>query len=303
MRDRLNSGTKEQLGSMQTTSELKRNLSAPKVILSGLLNGLAGVCLCVTLGVLLMLMLFVVTRAIPRFNWDLITQLPPPPGYEEGGVANALLGTLIIVTLATLITVPVGLLAAIYLAEFSQLDHNQPLANGIRFATQVLSGLPSIMAGVFVYAVLVKTKITGYSAWAGAGALAIVMLPTVVRTSDAALQSVPLELRLASLGSGASGLQSILRVVLPAASSTLLTGITLAIARAAGETAPLIFTSLFSPYWPRSLSEPIATLSVLIYNFANMPFHPQQQLAWSGSVILVGVILVASLLSGWVSRK
>jgi phosphate transport system permease protein len=299
----LNSPHRQSLGSGQKTLALKGNPTSPKVILSGLLSGLAGLCLCLTLGVLLVLILFIVVRAMPRFNWDLITQLPPPPGYEEGGVANALLGTLIVVTLATLITVPIGLSAAIYLAELSQMDQNQLLARGIRFAVQILSGLPSIMAGVFVYAVLVKTKITGYSAWAGAGALAIVMLPTVVRTSDAALQSVPLELRFASLAAGASWVQSTLRVVLPAAGSTLLAGITLAIARAAGETAPLIFTSLFSPYWPRSLSEPIATLSVLIYNFANMPFQPQQQLAWSGSVILVGVILVASLLSGSVGRQ
>jgi phosphate transport system permease protein len=218
--------------------------------------------------------------------------LPPPPGLEGGGIANAILGTLIIIAIATVISVPFGIMAAIYLSEFSE---GNKLAENVRFAVNVLSGVPSIIAGVFVYALLVSSNFTGYSAVAGGVALAILMLPTIIRTTDEALKIVPQEVRWASVGLGASNYQTILKIVVPAAVPAIITGITLAIARAAGETAPLIFTALFSQFWPTGIFNPIASLAVLVYNFAIVPFEPQQELAWAGAFILVLLVLGTSI--------
>jgi len=202
------------------------------------------------------------------------------------------------VGIATAISIPFGVLAAIYLSEFS----SGRIARWIRFATNVLSGVPSIIVGIFAYGFIVLTTNT-YSAVAGGFALAILMLPIVVRTADESLQLVPQEVRWASVGVGASNFQTVLTVVLPAAMGAIATGVTLAIARAAGETAPLIFTALFSQYWPRSIWEPVPTLSVLIYNFAAVPYQNQQEIAWAASLILVLLILLASILSRWVASR
>ncbi len=279
---------------------LKKQPRSFRALTHGGFTILALLCLILTLIPLVLVLIYVLIKGLARLNLDLLTQLPPPPGYHEGGLANALLGTLIVVGLASAMALPVGILAAVYLSEISR---SQSLNRWIRFATNILSGVPSIIIGVFVYGLLVRTQFTGYSAVAGAVALAILMLPTLIRTTDEALQLVPQDLRWASLGSGASDSQTIVRVVLPAAAPAIATGSTLAIARAAGETAPLIFTALFSLYWPERLFEPIATLSVLIYNFATMPFQPQQELAWAGALILVILVLLSSLLARWVTRN
>ncbi|NJK63487.1 MAG: phosphate ABC transporter permease PstA [Synechococcaceae cyanobacterium SM2_3_1] len=279
---------------------LKKQPRSFRALVDRGLTLLASLALILTLAPLVLVLIYVLIKGWGRLNLDLLTQLPPPPGYRDGGLANALLGTLIVVGLAAAMALPVGILAAVYLSEFSR---SQTLSRWIRFATNILSGVPSIIIGVFVYGLLVRTQITGYSALAGAVALAILMLPTVIRTTDEALQLVPQDLRWASLGSGASDSQTIVRVVLPAAAPAIATGSTLAIARAAGETAPLIFTALFSLYWPGRLFEPMATLSVLIYNFATMPFQPQQELAWAGALILVMLVLLSSLLARWVTHN
>jgi phosphate transport system permease protein len=247
---------------------------------------------------LILVLTYVLYRGFSRIDIAALTQLPPAPGTEGGGFANALIGTLLMVGIGALVSVPFGVLAAIYLAEFSQ----GRLPRWIRFATNVLSGVPSILMGVFVYGLFVIT--TGsYSAVAGGFALGLLMLPIIVRTTDEALQIVPQKVRWAALGMGASKFQTILRVVLPAALPAIATGLTLAVARAAGETAPLIFTALFSQFWPQGLWEPTASLSVLVYNFATVPYEAQQRLAWAGALILVGVVLVTSILSRWVTRK
>jgi phosphate transport system permease protein len=261
---------------------------------------IAVLCLGLTLIPLVWLVIFVLARGVGRMNLALLTELPPAPGLTGGGLANALIGTLMVVTVAIVIAVPFGILAAIYLSEFS--DGNR-LARRARFATNILNGVPSIIAGVFVYGLLVRTGITGYSAVAGGVALAILMLPTIIRTADEALQLVPQDLRWAALGAGASRYQTVLRVVLPAAAPAILTGVTLAIARATGETAPLLFTALFSPFWPESFREPVASLAVLVYNFATVPFSPQQDLAWAGALILILLVLLTNLFARMIIRR
>ncbi|MEO0948925.1 MAG: phosphate ABC transporter permease PstA, partial [Cyanobacteria bacterium J06641_5] len=188
--------------------------------------------------------------------------------------------------------VPIGVLAAVYLSEFSP----KPVARWIRFATNVLSGVPSIISGVFAFGLIVATT-KSFSAVAGGIALAVLMLPIIVRTTDEALQIVPQEVRWASVGLGASKYTTALRVVVPAALPAILTGVTLSVARAAGETAPLIFTALFSFFWPQGLFEPTPSLAVLVYNFAIVPFKAQQELAWAASLILVFIVLLASVLA------
>ncbi len=280
---------------------LDKKLTKPRSFFNLVMTAIAAVCLLITLIPLLWVLLFVLVRGIGRLDITLLTQLPPAPGMTGGGLANALIGTLMVVAVAIAISLPLGILAAVYLAEFS--DEGSRLARQARFATNVLNGVPSIIAGVFVYALLVRTGIAGYSAIAGGVALSILMLPTIIRTTEEAFNLVPQDLRWAALGVGASRYQTVLRVVLPAAAPAILTGVTLAIARATGETAPLIFTALFSPFWPESFREPIATLSVLVYNFATVPFPPQQKLAWAGSLILILLVLSTNLFARLLIRR
>ncbi|MGI0479214.1 phosphate ABC transporter permease PstA [Geminocystis sp. CENA526] len=283
---------------------LKKKSSSPRVILGSVMTGLSALCLIATLVPLIAVLYFVIVQGFSRLNFDLFTQLPPPPGLSEGGLANAIIGTLVVVGIAVIIAVPIGVLAAVYLSEFS---NNNKFATSIRFATNVLSGVPSIIAGIFAFGLLVGSGVVGFSAIAGGVALSVLMLPTIIRTTDEALKIVPQEIRWAALGVGAYKYQTVIKIVLPAALPGIITGVTLAIARAAGETAPLIFTALFSNFWPnvsvQGLKEPIATLSVLVYNFAILPFKPQQELAWAGSLILVFLVLGTSILARLATRR
>lgn len=271
---------------------LRKDPSRGRDLFNIVMTIVSGACLTITLVPLVLVLAFVLLKGANRLNLELFTQLPPPPGLEGGGIANAIIGTIIVVAIATVIAVPFGVMAAVYLSEFSE---GSQVARWVRFFTNVLSGVPSIISGVFIYALLVRTGAVGYSAIAGGVALAVLMLPTIIRTTDEALQIIPQEIRWASVGVGASRYQTVLQIVLPAAIPSILTGVTLAIARAAGETAPLIFTALSSPFWPSGLFNPIASLSVLVYNFAIVPFEPQQQLAWAASLILVLLVLVTSV--------
>ncbi|PSN11010.1 phosphate ABC transporter permease PtsA [filamentous cyanobacterium CCT1] len=262
-------------------------------------TGVAGFFTLLALIPLVLVLVYVVIRGFSRLNWAAFTQLPPPPlAPDQGGFANALIGTLIMVGIGALVSVPFGVLAAIYLSEFSQ----GQVPRWIRFATNVLSGVPSILMGVFIYGLFVITTGT-YSAVAGGFALGVLMLPIIVRTTDESLQIVPKQVRWAAIGMGASKFQTVLRVVLPAALPAIATGLTLAVARAAGETAPLLFTALFSQYWLDSLFQPTASLSVLVYNFATVPYEGQQRLAWAAALILVGIVLLTSILARWATRK
>jgi phosphate transport system permease protein len=279
---------------------LRKDSSRPRDVFNITMTILSGLCLAITLIPLILVLAFVFVQGFRRINLALFTQLPPPPGLEGGGIANAILGTILVVAIATLIALPFGIMAAVYLSEFSE---GSQVARWVRFFTNVLSGVPSIISGVFVYALLVRTGLTGYSAIAGGVALAVLMLPTIIRTTDEALQIIPKEIRWASIGIGASRYQTVLQIILPAAIPPILTGVTLAIARAAGETAPLIFTALSSPFWPNGLFKPIASLSVLVYNFAIVPFKPLQELAWAGSLILVLLVLITSVTARIVTNR
>jgi phosphate transport system permease protein len=292
------------LSSNYLASRLKRKPANPRNIFGMIMTAIATACIIITIIPLFALLFYVAVQGLSSFNFDLFTKLPPPPGLSGGGIANAIIGTLVVVAIAVCISVPIGVLAAVYLSEFS--GGNQ-IARWVRFATNVLSGVPSIIAGIFAYGLLVATGVVGFSSIAGGVALAVLMLPTIIRTTDEALQIVPQDIRWAAIGVGAYNYQTVLKIVLPAALPGILTGVTLAIARAAGETAPLIFTALYSNFWPKlspqGLLEPIATLSVLVYNFAIVPFPPQQQLAWAGSLILVLLVLITSILARWATRQ
>jgi phosphate transport system permease protein len=277
---------------------LSRKSSDARSIFNKAMTILAGTLVVVALIPLLAVLSYVLIKGFGRLNLDLLTKLPPPPMVPGGGIANAIVGTLIMVGLASLISVPIGIGSAIFLSEFS----NPTTAQWIRFATNVLNGVPSIILGVFAYSVLVVTTKT-FSAYAGAVALSILMLPTIIRTTDEALKIVPQEIRWASLGIGAAKYQTVLQIVLPAALPTIVTGVTLAIARAAGETAPLIFTALSTQFWPNSLSQPTPSLAVLVFNFATVPFKNQQELAWAASLILVLLVLTTSIVSRFALRR
>lgn len=279
---------------------LKINRSSRRSLFNIMMTGLAGLCIGLTLVPLVLVLAYVLFKGAGRLDLALLTELPPAPGLEGGGIGNAILGTALVCAIATLISLPFGVMTAVWLSEFSA---GSKLAEGVRFATNVLSGVPSIISGVFVYGLLVRTGLTGYAALAGGVALSILMLPTIIRTTDEALKIVPQDVRWAATGIGASRYQTVLKVVLPAAIPGILTGVTLAVARAAGETAPLIFTALFSPFWPQGILNPIASLSVLVYNFAILPFKPQQELAWAASLILVLLVLTASVIARLATRK
>ena len=276
-------------------ASLKKNLSSARTIFGLFMSGVAGLFTLLAIVPLFIILGYLLSKGISSLRWQVFTELPPPPLVEGGGFGNAILGTVIMVGIGGLISVPIGVMAAIYLSEFSQ----GKLADWIRFATNVLSGVPSIIIGVFAYSAIVLTTRT-YSAWAGGFALAILMLPIIVRTTDEALKLVPQEVRQASIGVGANNYQTVLQVVLPAAMPAIITGVTLAVARAAGETAPLLFTALFTQYWPswgNNLVEPTASLAVLVYNFAIVPFQNQQELAWAAAFILVVLVLLTSIIS------
>lgn len=273
--------------------KLTRSYSSPRTIFGLVMTGLTFTCAVLALLPLVTLLGYVVIQGGGKLSLDLFTQLPPPPMVTGGGFANALVGTLIMVGIAALISVPIGVGSAIFLSEFGQ---GTRLADVIRFASNVLSGVPSIIVGVFAYGVIVFTTKT-YSALAGGFALSILMLPIVVRSAEESLKLVPQEIRQGSLGLGGTNFQTVTRVVLPAALPTIITGVTLAVARAAGETAPLVFTALFTQFWSKSLLEPTASMAVLVYNFATVPFKNQQELAWAASFVLVLLVLISSVVS------
>ncbi|MBL8415241.1 MAG: phosphate ABC transporter permease PstA [Propionivibrio sp.] len=239
-----------------------------------------------------------ITRGGARLNLEVFTELPPAGFETGGGFGNALLGTFVMVGIAALIAIPVGIMAAIFLAELGPVSK---LANVARFAAKTLTGLPSILAGVFAYAMVVLTTGT-YSAPAGGFALAVLMLPIVVLTAEEAMKMVPKIMKDAAYGMGSTDTQVIWKVVLPTAMPAILTGVMLAVARAAGETAPLLFTALFSNYWifedgHLALMSPTASLAVLIYNFSGMPFDNQLELAWAASLVLVLIVLIVNIVS------
>ena len=276
-------------------SQLERSLRRPRTLADFSLNALVTGMTLASLVPLFSVVLMLAWRGGQKLSAAVFTQLPPAPLEQGGGFGNAVAGTLIIVALAVAASVPVGLLTAIFLSQAEE----SRAADVVRFCAKVLTGFPSILAGVFAYGAIVLA--TGsYSAVAGAVALSILMLPTIVLTSEDAIRMVPGRMKDAAIGMGATSTQVGWMVLLPTALPAMLPGIMLAVARAAGETAPLLFTALFSNYWlwthgHANLMQPTASLAVLIYNFAGMPFQNQVELAWAAALVLVLLVLGANI--------
>jgi len=264
-------------------------------ILSGICIGLSFLTLIPLFSIVFLLL----KKGLPLLSLQVFTGLPPAAGTIGGGFGNAIVGTLVMVGIALVFATPLGILSAIYVNEYAP---GSKLSNAVRFVAKLLTGIPSIIAGVFAFAVVVLT--TGqFSALAGGVALAVLILPTILLTSEQALVGVQKAYREASYGLGATPFQTIWRIVLPEALPAMMTGIMLAVARAAGETAPVLFTALFSQYWAQSIMEPTASLSVLIYNFATLPYEYQVDLAWTASLVLVVLVTVTNVAAQLVFRK
>ncbi|MFZ5627243.1 MAG: phosphate ABC transporter permease PstA [Bacillota bacterium] len=230
---------------------------------------------------------YVLMKGFSALNWDFFTSLPAPPGETGGGMANGIIGSFTLIGLATGLGVPFGLLTGIFLSEYG----NNRFGRLVSFFTDILLGVPSIVVGIVVYT-LVVLAMGGFSAYAGGIALAIIMYPAVTRTTEEMLKLVPNNIREAGLALGVPKWRVILQVVLPSAIRGILTGIMLAIARVSGETAPLLFTAFGNLHWSRSLSEPIASLPVLVFNYAISPYATWKAQAWAGALTLILIVLV-----------
>lgn len=282
-------------------ADLNWGLGHRRTLLSAALTVVAGAMTVAAMVPLLSVLAMLIYRGGQRLTPQLFLALPPAAGMEGGGVGNALVGTLLMVAIATALSVPFGVLAAVFLAEFGP---ETRLAGAVRFVAKVLSGLPSVLAGLFAYAAVVLATGT-YSALAGGAALAVLMLPMVLLTAEQALKAVPRRMREAAVGMGCTPTQAVWHVVLPAALPGVLTGVMLAVARAAGETAPLLFTALFSDYWlTRNPMSPTPSLAVLIFDFSSSPFRNQVEVAWAASLVLVALVMLTNVAARtWAARS
>lgn len=295
----LESNTRDVEAAPRSLPRLHRAPLEIRALKSGFLTTLTWIAAVLASVPLLSVIYMLFVEGGSRLNWETLTALPPSAFELGGGFGNAIVGTVVMVGIATLISVPIGIMAAVYLAI---LDPNGRLAHTVRFLAKVLTGFPSILAGVFVYAVMVVTMKT-YSALAGGVALAVLMIPTVVLAAEQAMAMVPKKMKDAAYGMGCTRTQVIWKVVLPTGASGILTGVMLAIAGAAGNSAPLLFTALFSNYYLSSLTEPTASLAILIFNFSGMPYDNQIELAWAASLVLVLIVLVFNILARIIGRQ
>jgi phosphate transport system permease protein len=246
---------------------------------------------------LLLVLYYVAVQGLSALNWAFFTQGPKSVGEAGGGMANAIAGSLELLVLAALIGLPVGVLGGIYLAEFGR----GRFGDSVRFAADVLSGVPSIVLGLVAYT-LVVVPMQRFSALAGGVALALIMVPIVLRTTEEMIRLVPDPIREASLALGAPRWRTSLWVVVPAARAGIITGMMLAVARVGGETAPLLFTAFGNRYWSLLIDQPVASLPVQIFNYAISPYEIWRRQAWAGALVLVAMILVFSVLARWATR-
>ncbi len=235
---------------------------------------------------------YVVYKGATSINLDFFTQLPAAPGEGGGGIGNALVGSLIMVGLATALAIPWGIMCGMYLSEYS----HTKLSTFLSFTIDLMTSVPSIVVGIFIYVTLVLTM-GNFSGFAGACALFIIMIPIIVRSTEEVLKLVPFHIREAGLALGLPRWKVILRIVLPGIKSSLISGVMLSVARASGETAPLLFTSLANQYWSYSLNQPMASMPVQIYNFAISGFENLERQAWAGSLVLVVFVVITNLLT------
>jgi phosphate transport system permease protein len=241
---------------------------------------------------------YLLFKGASSLNLAFFTQIPKPVGETGGGMANSILGSGILLAIASLMGVPIGIAGGIYIAEFGR---NKRLANMVRFTADVLNGVPSIVMGITIYTLLVAGR--GFSALSGGVALGIMMIPTITRTTEEMLLMVPLNVREAALGLGVPNWRSVLSITLRTASPGVITGCMLAFARVAGETAPLLFTAFGNQYWSTSLNQPIAALPLQIFVYALSPYDEWHRLAWAGALVLIVLIVVSVALVRYVAGR
>lgn len=280
-------------------SDQFKTRSKVRTISDHLVTSLAVIATALVVTPLVAIFIYLVYKGASSLNFAFFTQVPKPVGEPGGGMANAILGSGILLGLASCIGVPIGISGGIYLAEFGR---GTKLANAVRFTADVLNGVPSIVMGVAIYALIVNPQ-KHYSAFSGGVALGIMMIPTVCRTTEEMLLMVPHAVREAALGLGVPNWRSVLSITLKTASPGVITGCMLAFARVAGETAPLIFTALGNQFWSTSLNQPIAALPLQIYVYAISPYDDWHRLAWAGALVLIILIVLAVSLVRYVTSR
>jgi phosphate transport system permease protein len=266
------------------------NISPKRKLVNALMLSLSGVCTILVIGVLLFILGYLLFEGASSLNLDFFTKLPKPTGETGGGMANAIVGSGKVLLVATLIGVPLGFLAGVYLAEYS----GKTFAFTLRYIVDLLNGVPSIVIGIVGYALVVR-PMKHYSALAGGVALGIMMIPIAVRTTEEFLRAVPNALREGAMALGATKAKTIFTVVVPAAISGLISGMMLNLARVAGETAPLLFTALGNMFWSKGWLAPIATLPVMIYQYAIAPADDLHKQAWAAGFVLLTLVLAINV--------
>ena len=266
--------------------------------ISNAVVALCGASVLLALVPLAMILFYVVKQGFSALNIAFFTQLPKPVGEVGGGMGNAIVGTLILIAIAALIAVPVGVMSGVHLAEY----RGSRFSSAVRFAADVLNGVPSIVIGIFAYAVVVL-PLRRFSALAGGFALAVIMIPVVARTTEELLRLVPGGLKEAALALGATRARAMFTVILPAALPGILTGILVALARVAGETAPLLFTAFNNRFFSTNVTQPIGSLTVQVFTYALSPYDDWIRQAWAGALVLVAMILILSIVARLVTRR
>jgi phosphate transport system permease protein len=266
-------------------------------IVNGIMAGTVGLAAVVTTLPLLFILFHLIREGAGSLSLDFFTAMPKPVGETPAGMANAIVGTLMLIVIACAIGLPIGIGAGLYLADFK----GSRLATAVRFLADVLNGLPSIVVGIFAWQFLVR-PLGHFSALAGGVALAAMMVPIVTRTTEEMVRLVPTALREAALALGYSRARTALTVVLRTATAGIVTGVLVAVARIAGETAPLLFTAFGTQFWSTRLDQPIAALPLQIYNYAISPYDEWHRLAWAGALVLIGVVFIISVAARFATR-
>jgi phosphate transport system permease protein len=274
------------------------NRTARRKFVSGLVVFLCGLAVVVALVPLFFVFAYVLQKGFSSLNWDFFTKMPKPVGESGGGMANAMLGTLYLIAIASALAIPVGVIAGVYLSEYGK----KPFGSLVRFTADVLNGVPSIVIGIFAYGLAVL-PVKHFSALAGGLALGFMMVPIITRTTEELLNLVPGSLREGSLALGATRARAAFSVMVPAALPGIMTGILVALARIAGETAPLLFTAFNNRFFSARLDQPISSLPVQIYTYAVAPYEDWHRQAWAGALVLVGFVFVFSVLARVVTRR
>ena len=259
---------------------------------------LTGVCTLIAAGTLVFILSYLFIHGVRSLNWEFLTKLPTPVGETGGGMANAIIGSAKLLFLAMVVGVPIGFLGGVYLAEFAGTTTSFVL----RYTTDLLNGVPSIVIGIFAYTLIVLPQ-HHFSTFAGGVALGIMMIPIAVRSSAEFLRAVPGSLREGAMALGASKTKALLTVVIPAAKNGIMTGILLNLARVAGETAPLLFTSFSNRYWSPGWDQPTAALPVMIFTYAVAPYDDWHQQAWSAGFVLLALVLAVNITARLILSK